>query len=70
MSESPLKTLSEIRDASTEMDGIATALDLLMENVGDSKGFRQACFTLASLLKDRCTEVSRALDEYTTHHPD
>lgn len=52
------------------MDGIATALDLLMENVGDSKGFRQACFTLASLLKDRCTEVSRALDVYSTHHPE
>ena len=70
MSDGPRKTLTDIRDMATELEGINQALDLLMSEVGDSKGMRKACFTLASLARDRSQEVALALDDYTTRNPD
>lgn len=70
MNDRPVKRLSEILDMASEVGGITTALDLIMENVGDSKGFRTACFALASLAKTRSKEVAMALDDYTTRYPE
>ena len=69
MSDGPRKTLIEIRDMATELDGINQAIDLLMGEVQDSKGMRHACFTLASLAKDRSQDLALALDDYTTRNP-
>lgn len=52
------------------MAGLAEALDLLLVNIGDSKGFRRAAGTLASVVKDCSDELRRMLDDYTTRNPE
>lgn len=65
-----LQSLNDIRDMATELEGITTALDLLLENVPDSKGCRLAAWALSSLTGTKSHALAMALDEYTTLNPD